>query len=568
MLRLIDYPIRDANWGTVPTSTVRQDLSADGARFSRRFHTQDGAIEGCFSAEIVPDDAGVRLVAELLLQVQRDCVVNRAGLVVLHPLDGVVGEGLTIRHASGELTETSFPRLISARQPVLDIVGLTHRVDDVVMSIAFEGEIFEMEDQRNWTDASFKTYCRPLALPRPYSLTRGQEVRQKITAILAGGARATTSPASSTCGRQARASVQEAAVMPDILLAHETAISGPPHPQVPTLAAQGILLRADATMLAVEQAPPGPVTLELVIGQDPVEDLHAAACALRQAGLTATRVIALPRGYLQSHQPSGPWPEGPTPAEIVPLVRQIFPDAEVGGGMLTFFPEFNRCPPRPALVDFTTFGTSAIVHAADDMSVSETLEAIPQVIESGRALSGGRPLRLGLMSIGMRSNPYGAAVIANPEGRRLPMAMEDPRQRTPFAAAFAVALGAACARGGVAAFAPAMTAGPLGMADQAGPWPIWHVVAALAALSGEMVLVEGGPATGLVTLRASDPTQSMRRGGLRGLAVNLGPGDVQLEGFAVRIPDRGDWTWIDAPGPAGPLTLPPMTAAILTGERA
>ena len=29
--------------------------------------------------------------------------------------------------------------------------------------LAFEGDIFEMEDQRNWTDASFKTYCTPLA---------------------------------------------------------------------------------------------------------------------------------------------------------------------------------------------------------------------------------------------------------------------------------------------------------------------------------------------------------------------------------------------------------------------
>ena len=27
------------------------------------------------------------------------------------------------------------------------------------------GDSFEMEDHRNWTDASFKTYVRPLALP-------------------------------------------------------------------------------------------------------------------------------------------------------------------------------------------------------------------------------------------------------------------------------------------------------------------------------------------------------------------------------------------------------------------
>jgi len=30
-----------------------------------------------------------------------------------------------------------------------------------------------MEDQRNWTDASYKTYVRPLALPWPYTLATG-----------------------------------------------------------------------------------------------------------------------------------------------------------------------------------------------------------------------------------------------------------------------------------------------------------------------------------------------------------------------------------------------------------
>lgn len=29
----------------------------------------------------------------------------------------------------------------------------------------FEGDVFEMEDQRNWTDASYKTYCTPWGCP-------------------------------------------------------------------------------------------------------------------------------------------------------------------------------------------------------------------------------------------------------------------------------------------------------------------------------------------------------------------------------------------------------------------
>ena len=40
--------------------------------------------------------------------------------------------------------------------------------------IRFEGDLWEMEDQRNWTDASYKTYSTPLRLPYPVEIQRGR----------------------------------------------------------------------------------------------------------------------------------------------------------------------------------------------------------------------------------------------------------------------------------------------------------------------------------------------------------------------------------------------------------
>ncbi len=40
--------------------------------------------------------------------------------------------------------------------------------------------MFETEDQRNWTDASFKTYGTPLELPFPVSIENGTRVRQSV----------------------------------------------------------------------------------------------------------------------------------------------------------------------------------------------------------------------------------------------------------------------------------------------------------------------------------------------------------------------------------------------------
>jgi len=46
--------------------------------------------------------------------------------------------------------------------------------------LKFSGEVFEMEDQRNWTDASYKTYCTPLDLPFPVSMERGETMAQEV----------------------------------------------------------------------------------------------------------------------------------------------------------------------------------------------------------------------------------------------------------------------------------------------------------------------------------------------------------------------------------------------------
>lgn len=56
--------------------------------------------------------------------------------------------------------------------------------------------MFETEDQRNWTDASFKTYGTPLDRPFPVAVSPGEEVHQRVRLVITpddgnGGASAT-----------------------------------------------------------------------------------------------------------------------------------------------------------------------------------------------------------------------------------------------------------------------------------------------------------------------------------------------------------------------------------------
>jgi hypothetical protein len=161
--------------------------------------------------------------------------------------------------------------------------------------------------------------------------------------------------------------------------------------------------------------------------------------------------------------------------------------------MFSYFTELNRKRPPVALLDFVTHATNPIVHAADDDSVMETLEAIPHITRSARAIIGTRPYHIGPSTIAMRQNPYGSRTMDNPHARRIPMVNDDPRQRGRFGAAWTAGYAAAIAPAGVAAWVPNAFTGPRGLLDPAGTLlPVGETVRTLARLAGGEVL-EAGP---------------------------------------------------------------------------
>lgn len=464
VLRRVSYPVRDEGWGTCPVVTVSESVEQGAGRleYEHRFAAAGGRFGGVFRAELTEDGDGARLAFSVAIEAARHMAVNRAGFTLLHPLAGVAGQALTVTHSGGASEETVWPSLVSPSQPAYDIAGLAHEVSGVRVAIAMTGEVFEMEDQRNWTDASYKTYCRPLAWPLPYSLGPEAPVRQGVEVRLSGRADAAVSGEGLLRG-----------VVPEVAVAMEPGLAGAALPFP-------VQLRLTAGDAVPDVA--GPVQLEIVVNEG-LDGLEALATACGK--LDVVRVTALTEPYLKSHQPEGPWPTGPKPMELVPVLRRLFPKAAVGGGMLTNFTEFNRCPPDPALVDFATWGGTAIVHAADDLSVIETLGALGAVFASGHALAGGKPLHLGLLSIGMRSNPYAADCVANPAGERIAMVRDDPRQAGRFAACFAVGVLAAAVAGNVGSLALAMTDGPLGAVGPQGVRPVYHVLRFAQGLRGQ-----------------------------------------------------------------------------------
>ncbi len=556
VLRRLSYPVRDKDWGTLAIVTVSEETRMRGAGLAhaRAFRSADGSVEGTFDLDVAIAADGAVVTARIAVTALRDVQVNRCGFTLLHPLAGVTGEPMTVFHPDGGGTRTVFPDAIRPDQPARNVAGLAHDVRGVAVDIRMTGDVFEMEDQRNWSDASFKTYCRPLSRPRPYRLAAGEVVRQGVRISLSGTPLAVGPGVVRGAGR-----------MPDMAIAHEPGISSAS--AVPGLEGMAMLLRvrADVGAEALARAVPavGELTLEVVLpaGMEAAAAFAGLARCCLAAGLAPARVVAAPEAYLASHQPEGPWPAGPGPDDLIGPLARAFPGVTAGAGCLTHFTELNRCRPDMAAAEFLTFGGSAIVHAADDISVVETLETLPEIFASARMLSEGKPIRLGLVGIGMRANPYGASVAANPELVRVPMAIADPRQDGLFAAAWAVGVLAAAAEGGIAGLALAMTDGPLGAVWSDGAIrPLFHVIRAAREMAGADVTVERQGAVLMLT------------GGGRMIAANIGGATAALtaaRGKRVRVLDAdgfgaaaADPAWIGGPAAQeGAVLLAPFAVA-------
>jgi hypothetical protein len=194
-------------------------------------------------------------------------------------------------------------------------------------------------------------------------------------------------------------------------------------------------------------------------------------------------------------------------------------------------------------------GSTAITHASDDGSVMESLEGLSHVYNSARALAKGRDYRLGLIAIGMRSNPYGTGVVENLQQSRVAMAGADPRQRGLFAAAWAVGAVAATEGHKVSSLALSAFVGPFGLIYRREPWaqpiyqessaarvyPIFHVVRFVSGMGGAARLSIPAFGNGVVGVA------SRTFAGIRLIFANLGP-DVSC----VRLPQKAEVRLLNA----------------------
>lgn len=435
--------------------------------------------------------------------------------------------------------------------------AITHSVTpSVTAECRMEGDTFEMEDQRNWSDASYKTYVRPLALPWPYQIVPDAPQQQRVVLTIGDMRRAPATPRSAV-SEPAPVAISlgtKSGMMPAIgivITPEEAGATLAARDTLADIAPQELLFHfdpnaghtADAFNFFAEivRLHAGGSTLEIALpcNQPPIVETLEIARWMQLAGFNPDAIVISPSVDRQSTPPGSKWPECPPLEEVYSAAHVAFPGMRLGGGMLSYFTELNRKRVPPEQLDFMTHCTNPIVHAADDLSVMQTLEALPFITRSVRAIYGNKPYRIGPSTIPMRQNPYGSRTMDNPGSQRIAMAKTDPRHNARFGEAFAFGYAARVLDAGLECLTLSALTGPFGLiAGETEPCaagayrPLFNSVATLAHLAGsrwrECLSSDPGSVLSFVTARTGRQRQ------LHLVNVTSTPCRIEFQGLRLR----------------------------------
>ena len=431
ILRRVYVVFQDRNWTARPWILQAEsvEVTEDSFRIELRARGTFDASPFTWTAEITGDASGTIRYA-IDGSAAEPFLRNRLGLCVLHPIVGFAGRACTITTPDGEAVETSFPEAISPHQPFVDVAAMEWPVAPGCSArLEFAGDVFETEDHRNWSDASYKTYCTPISRPFPVEVRPGDAVTQSATLSFTGAL-----PAPVPAPARVTVAVDEIAVPLPTLGTQSTDLPWTPA-EVGAIADLGL----DHLMVTVDAA-----------DEDCAERLRAAADLAVEAGCRLRVRLADGSGgdyarIRDNVRAMAPlvdsWAVVHDDEKVTSAARLDEARAVLGddlpwcGGTDLYFTELNRQPPDQEGLAWVSFSVNPQVHAFDDRSVMQNAATLEVIARDAGRLSGGARVAVGPISLRPRFNPNATNPESDVSSTDLPASV-DARQRTWFAAAW------------------------------------------------------------------------------------------------------------------------------------
>ncbi|MBC7724778.1 MAG: hypothetical protein H7146_08520 [Burkholderiaceae bacterium] len=479
LLRAIRVVVRDENWGTI--EPVVEATAANDGSIDLVVRHVCGEVDFEWRGGIRFRDDRVEFFFDGVARAE--FLRNRIGFVVLHPLEDA-GREFTVTTPGGERRDIRFPVEIAPHQPARDIAALHWVRDQVAADLEFGGEIFETEDQRNWTDASFKTYGTPLAIPFPVRIAVGDRVAQSVT-LRARSVEGVVVPSGASGTAAGRAVITIGPPLSADWLLPAIGIGGVSLVEL-DLGSAGWREVLEAAVEAarggssahVHRRASHPLDIRLVVSEG-FDDLDTAVGAVVESGATVALIGVFGSGHIT------------TPSlwrELNDAIARQGLRTDLVGGTRAHFTELNRGvadlpPDLPAL----TFSITPQMHTVETEHVSDSIGAQRIVAENAMRLAAGRHVHIGPITLLPRFN----AVATTPDA---PVRSGDPRQHSEYLAAWTLASVAALAIPGVASLTYFSPDGPDGIrrAADVDASPAGVLLERLLGLAGDTVCaVEG-----------------------------------------------------------------------------
>jgi hypothetical protein len=357
---------------------------------------------------------------------------NRLGLCLLHPVAGLAGRDCELTKEDGAIEKSKFPDAISPDQPFLNLSGISHQLQSgQVATVNFEGEIFESEDHRNWSDASYKTYCTPISLPFPAQVSPGEVLSQKITISISGEHATSISKDESAVIAVGTKEIE----LPEIGLglsedpAHLIASE---YTGFEDLAIKHLRLSLNGDSRirsAVEQAlfvtKQLKIDLDLAITADSPQQLQAIIQSIvelkdqiRSFYIFSASDKTTPLGFIQS-------------------AEELLGDkSKIIGGTDLYFTELNRNQSAVDVVDQVNFSINPQVHSFDDRTLIQNTATQKTIAKNAHRIAKGKKVSIGPITLRPRYNPNATEPDKDVSNTPLPSSV-DARQRTWFAEGWA-----------------------------------------------------------------------------------------------------------------------------------
>jgi hypothetical protein len=351
VLQMIYFAVRDSAWDNIPSEITHEQIVQKDNGFTityRRIFDHGDIrmqwqvqIEGLASSEIHFEIKG-----QALSSFQK----NRAGCCVLHSIKECSGKDLSVTHPDGSTENGAFPLYISPHQPFKDIASMQWQTaNGSVARLSFKGDLFEMEDQRNWTDNSFKTYCTPLDIPFPVLMRQGDEVHQSVHFSFSPSPRPAIGIGRSAVRNDANleklAAIGFAHYRTDIRLSDST--------------------WQDTLKISLDESQALSSPLEIALFQTDQRQLHH----FLDTQLDPTRIKSIIL---------------PLDSASLPLLKARFPGVLIGLGTDSHFVDLNRSQLSTEGLDFISYAIHPQVHASDDATLMENAGAQGYTVETAR----------------------------------------------------------------------------------------------------------------------------------------------------------------------------------------